>query len=219
MSLPELLGYVASVLVAVSLMMSSLLKLRVINLVGSACFCIYGLLIHAYPVAAVNGFIAVINVYYLRRMLAAREYFKILEISPQSEYLRYFLEFYGREIQRTAPGFAYAPDERPLTFFILRDMVPAGLFIGVVRDAGSLVVRLDFVIPPYRDFKIGRCLFEDHADFFRARGIREIVSPPGHVAHRAYLRKMGFTPIDPHDPAGFFRLAIREGRVGIKNEG
>ena len=209
MSLLEMLGYVASVLVAVSLMMSSLLRLRVVNLVGSACFCVYGLLIHAYPVAAVNGFIAVINVYYLRRMLAAREYFKVLEVSPVSEYLRYFLDFYARDIERTTPAFVYAPEERPLTFFVLRDLVPAGLFVGVVRDDGSLVVRLDFVIPPYRDFKIGRCLFEDHAEFFRARGVRELVSPPGNAAHRKYLRKMGFTPIDPSDPESLFRFSLR----------
>ena len=50
----ELVGYVASILVAISLMMSSILKLRLINLVGSAAFVVYGALIGAYPVAVVN---------------------------------------------------------------------------------------------------------------------------------------------------------------------
>ena len=78
----ELLGYLASVLVAVSLMMSRILRLRVINLVGSLAFTLYGVLIGAYPVAAVNAFIVLINLWYLSRMLRAKEYFRILEVEP-----------------------------------------------------------------------------------------------------------------------------------------
>ena len=74
----EIVGYVASVLVAVSLMMSSILKLRIINLVGSAAFTVYGLLIGAYPVAAVNLLIVFINLYYLRQMLGTANF----EVSP-----------------------------------------------------------------------------------------------------------------------------------------
>ena len=65
----ELLGYSASVLVAVSLMMRSVVKLRTINLVGAVLFTIYGLLIGAFPVAFLNGFIVVVNLYYLQQMV------------------------------------------------------------------------------------------------------------------------------------------------------
>ena len=34
----EIIGYIASVLVAISLMMSSILRLRIINLVGASVF-------------------------------------------------------------------------------------------------------------------------------------------------------------------------------------
>ena len=61
----EMLGYLASVFVAVSLMMRSLTKLRVINLIGALLFTAYGLIIGAFPVAVVNAFIALVNVYYL----------------------------------------------------------------------------------------------------------------------------------------------------------
>lgn len=64
----EGLGYLASVLVAVSLTMRSLLKLRVINLAGAMLFTIYGLVIGALPVAALNFFIVGVNVYYLHQM-------------------------------------------------------------------------------------------------------------------------------------------------------
>lgn len=204
----EIVGYVASVLVAISLMMSSILKLRLINLVGSAAFVVYGALIGAYPVAVVNLLIVFINLYYLRQMLGSREYFKLLQVRPDSEYLRAFLDFHADEIQRFLPGFAFVPDDRHMVFFVLRDMVPAGLFIGERRGDGALRVMLDFVIPQFRDFKTGRYLFRDQAHFFRAHGITEIVSGGGSKVHADYLRRMGFAPVNPADSASPYRLAV-----------
>ena len=44
----ELVGYLASLLVLVSLLMTSVTKLRVINMIGSFIFAIYALLIASY---------------------------------------------------------------------------------------------------------------------------------------------------------------------------
>ena len=65
----EMLGYLASVFVAASLTMRSLTRLRAINLIGSLLFTAYGLIISAYPVAAVNAFIVLVNIYYLQQSL------------------------------------------------------------------------------------------------------------------------------------------------------
>jgi len=203
----ELLGYLASVLVAVSLMMSRILRLRVINLVGSLAFTIYGALIGAYPVAAVNAFICVINVWYLSRMLRAREYFRILEVEPGSQYVQYFLGFHAEDIRRFVPEFTGPPQPGELTFLVLRDLMPAGLFIGQVRDDGCLWVRLDYVIPSFRDFKVGRYVYGESASFFRERGIHTIATAPGNPEHAKYLRKMGFTP-DARDAAAVYRLEV-----------
>lgn len=67
----ELLGYLASLFVAISLMMRSLTKLRVINLVGSLLFIAYGLVIGAYPVAVMNAFILLVNLYHLQHAFKA----------------------------------------------------------------------------------------------------------------------------------------------------
>ncbi|HEX8907421.1 MAG TPA: hypothetical protein VF771_21390 [Longimicrobiaceae bacterium] len=204
----ELLGYLASVLVAVSLMMSRILRLRVINLVGSLAFTVYGALIGAYPVAAVNGFICLINVYFLWKMLRTREYFRILAVEPGSEYLRYFLSVHADDIRRFLPSFDHAPRQGELTLFVLRDLVPAGLFIGEPRGDGCLWVRLDYVIPAYRDFKIGRYLYGERADFFREREIETIASPAGHAGHARYLRRMGFAPAERRDGEVMYRLRV-----------
>lgn len=195
----ELIGYVASVLVAISLMMSSILKLRVINLAGAVTFTAYGLLIGAYPVAAVNAFIVGVNVYYLRQIRKTDEYFRLLEVDRDDPYLRYFIDFHAAGIRRYLPRFEYRPAPDALAVFVLRDLVPAGLFIGTVREPGVLEVELDFVIPGYRDLRVGRFLFTERADFFHQRGIRRIVSAPGSPEHRDYLVKMGFRPEDGAD--------------------
>ncbi|AVT48496.1 MULTISPECIES: YgjV family protein [Shewanella] len=64
----EWVGYLASVVVAISLMMSNIKKLRWWNLIGAALFVAYGVAIGAYPVALVNFFIVLIDTYYLVKL-------------------------------------------------------------------------------------------------------------------------------------------------------
>ncbi|MGP1719500.1 YgjV family protein [Shewanella frigidimarina] len=64
----EWVGYLASVVVAISLMMSDIKKLRWWNLIGAGLFVAYGLAIDAIPVALVNFFIVLIDAYYLVKL-------------------------------------------------------------------------------------------------------------------------------------------------------
>ena len=61
----ELLGYVAMVLVAGSFLLKDVIKLRLVNAVGAACFVVYGLLIGSFPVTGLNIFVVCVNVYYI----------------------------------------------------------------------------------------------------------------------------------------------------------
>jgi hypothetical protein len=90
------------------------------------------------------------------------------------------------------PEFSYQKDKQTFGVFILRNLIPAGLFLGQV-EGDTLHVDLDFVIPGYRDFKVGKYLFANPSDIFTSRGICRICSQPGNQAHAAYLRRMGFT--------------------------
>lgn len=187
----EIIGYLGSILVAISLMMKSLLRLRLINLVGALFFTVYGILLGAYPVAVLNGLIVVIDIYYLVQMWRQKDFFTFLEVSPQGAYLRAFLDFHKADIAAIIPGFKYQPKEDLITFFILRNMVPAGLFIARV-EGETARIELDYVIANYRDFKVARFIFEENAAFFAQRGIRRFVSEGGSDFHRGYLEKMGF---------------------------
>jgi hypothetical protein len=191
----ELVGYTASVLIAVSMMMSSIVRLRVINLLGAVAFTVYGFCIGAYPVAGLNAFIVVVNLGFLWRLLRAQEYFQLLELKPDSVYLPYFLKFYRAEVLRAVPDFVHQPTARQLAVFILRDCSPVGVLLAEQSADGVLRVTLDFVIPNYREVKIGRFLFVEQAEFFRSRGVKEIVITPRTAEFGAYLGQVGFAPV------------------------
>ncbi len=202
-----LIGYIASLLIAISLMMSSILKLRIINLVGSVFFTIYGLFIQAYPVAAVNFFIVLIDLYYLYQMNAAKEFFRLLEIRAGSEYLESFIKFYAKDIQKFQPDFKFTPAPGQLIFFVLRNMVPAGLIIGEVHG-DQMYVRLDYAIPGYRDLKIARFLYQKHAEVFTQHGIQTVYAEPGAPSHASYLKQIGFEPEFPSNGEVLYCLKI-----------
>ncbi len=187
----EMVGYAGSVLVAVSLMMKSLVRLRLINLVGAFFFTLYGLLIGAYPVAALNGLIVCIDLYYLFQMWRQKDYFTLLEVSHDSEYLRSFIDFYKAEITEIFPDYAHNLEAQHLTFFVLRNMVPAGVLVAQAGGDQARVL-LDYVIPGYRDFRIGKFIFDENAAYFLQRSIRRFVSAPGRQRHIQYLERMGF---------------------------
>lgn len=91
----ELIGYAASALVALSLLMVSLMKLRIVNLIGAILFTVYGVLIGAWPIVLSNGFIVCVNIFYLYRILlkdAGRFEYSLLQISEVDLVVRFLRE-------------------------------------------------------------------------------------------------------------------------------
>ena len=189
--LHALIGYLGSALVVTSLAMRSILKLRWIGLAGAITFVLYGYLIDAWPIVWTNLVIVAIHMHFLREIRRSNEYFKVLEVRRESNYLRHFLDHYGKDIERAWPGFAYRPEPETLTLFVLRDLVPAGLFIARARDAETLELELDYAIPGYRDFKIGRHLYSRGA--LRRLGYRTIAASTTGEEAADYLTRMGFS--------------------------
>ncbi|TVQ65616.1 MAG: hypothetical protein EA360_09240 [Balneolaceae bacterium] len=187
----ELIGYLASALVAGSLMMSAIIRLRIVNLAGAFTFSIYGILIGSIPVAAMNAFIVLINLYYLYGIYTKKDFFSLLFEQRDSEYLKTFLTHYRKEIETFQPDFSFDEDHN-FSLFVLSEMVPAGLLLGNLYEDGSLVLDLDFVAPSYRDFKIGTFLYQDNRGFFTEKGICRIVTSAGNEEHNHYLEEMGF---------------------------
>lgn len=188
----EWLGYLASMLIAVSLLMSSLVKLRWVNMIGSTIFAIYGFLIGAIPVVISNTIIIFINIYYLYKIYTEKEYFKLMEIHEDSEYLQTFFDFYRDDIKQFFPNFNFNTENASVRFYILRNMIAAGVFSASEYDKESLLIDLDYVMPEYRDFKIGTFIFEHNEQYFREKGYKRLVGYASNEKQNSYMKRMGF---------------------------
>lgn len=194
----EIIGYVGSVLVAVSLMMKNIYYLRRINLVGAATFSIYGLLVGAIPVFVLNGFITAVDIYYIWEAKRKNEYFTLLPIEQTNgPLLRKFLSFYEKDIKLFFPNFDSIKIEEDKSFFILRNLVPVGLFVYKEISPKEILIELDYAIPDYRDLKNARFVYFAQSNHFNRKGYNILNAETSVPEHKKYLLKIGFQEISP----------------------
>lgn len=191
-SLLQWIGYFASATIAISMMMSSILKFRWINLAGALTFSTYGFLIGALPVGFLNAFIALVDIYYLYTIYSKKEVFEILEVRADNRYLLRFLQFHEKDIQHFFPGFTYQPELNTVSFFVLRNMAVAGVFLAHRKENHCLSVGLDFVLPEYRDFKNGKYIYLRLRNRFINEGFTKVIAEGRSEKYSSYLSKLGF---------------------------
>ncbi|WP_309133392.1 hypothetical protein [Cellulomonas sp.] len=193
----EVVGWVGSVLVVLSLMQARVWRFRVMNLVGSLLATAYNAVFGIWAFAAMNGAISLINVYWLLRLRRERgdaAVYAVVEVAPDDAYLRHVLAVHADDVgrHRTVPARDVGPGAgAELAFLVVRGDETVGVVL--VRDAGdgTGVVLLDWVTPRFRDFTPGEFVYRD-SDVFAAHGLRRLVvptAPPGSVA---YLERVGF---------------------------
>ena len=192
----EAIGYLGSALVVTSLMMTRILRLRVISLMGSTAFLAYGVLIGSVPIMITNIVIMIINITYLWRATQIKEWFSLLEVRPESRYLEEFLQFHHEDILVHQPDWNGEIAPSDLTVLVLRDMQPAMAIVGAAGD-DSMELRLDYAIPRFRDYRMGSFLYGSNANFFVDRNITTITASGQTKQHVRYLRKMGFVETEP----------------------
>ena len=195
----EILGYVASIFVAISLMMSSIIKLRVINFVGAVLFSIYGFLIGALPVGVLNGLIAVFNIYHLSRLTRKEESFKIKAYNTvESDLLNVFFEFYSHDIKNFFPEFEKdlirIKQEKQFSVVIFRNNVPAGVLVGF-KEGDNLNVVIDYAVPEYRDFKLANYLYTNKKIILLNENINKVITVTTLDKHKKYLQKLNFNQV------------------------
>lgn len=186
----EIIGYISSAIVLISFLMSSVLKLRLINLVGAGIFTIYAFLTKSYPTAVMNLFITLIDVYYLVKLTRHNTLFSILPSRMDSQFLDAFLNFYHDDIVKYFPSLDATRSKADVAYFVHCDMVTAGLILGKDMGDGTMEVLLDYSTPTYRDCSVGKYLYRKLPGF----GYKKLVCTNSGELHEKYLKKMGFAP-------------------------
>ena len=186
----EIIGYVGSILVLVSMLMTSVVRLRVINLAGSAIFTVYALLIRSYPTAFLNFCLVLVNVYQLLRLLrsAANSKYELKRLAPGEGYADWFLKKYGADVCRYFPAFSAEDAKTAEGFAVFFDDRAAGLLLGRPTP-GGFDVCLDYTTPAFRDCSVGTWLYERLPE----EGIARLTCRADSDEHRKYLEKMGFS--------------------------
>ena len=186
----QAMGYFSTVLILISFLMTSVVKLRLFNLIGSIIFVIFAFLTKSYPTAIMNIDLCLINIYFLIRLARSKSLTLHLPIDRDSAYLNEFLKLYQQDIRCFFPSFDPKDPGNETAYFVYYDMNPVGLIIGHKTGDGALDIALDYTIPKYRDASVGRYLYPQllGEEGFRALELRDASDK-----HAPYLKKIGFT--------------------------
>lgn len=190
----QIVGWGGSALVVLSLMQARVLRFRWLNLVGSVLATAYNAVFGIWPFVAMNGVIAVINVYWLRRLVSERHdeaVYAVVELAPDDAYLAHVMSVHATDIARfgSAAPSSDAGGGR-LAFLVVRGDETVGVVL--VSDLGDGVghVDLDWVTPRFRDFTPGEFVYRQ-SGVFAARGFRRLVAAGG-PEQSDYLTRVGF---------------------------
>ena len=197
----ELVGYLGSVLVLISMLMTSVVRLRVINLIGSAVFTAYALLIRSYPTALLNGCLVGVNVYQLLRLRrAAGKSYEIQAIGPGEGFTAWFLDRCREDAARYFPALDAEKARHAEGFAVFYDDQAAGILLGE-REGDLFRILLDYTTPSFRDCSVGEFLY----GALPGCGVARLSGAADSPEHVQYMEKMGFTRLE--DGSYFKRLA------------
>ena len=152
----EMVGYLGSLLVLISFITTSVVKLRVINTIGSIIFTIYALIIKSYPTAIMNAVIIFINIHYLYRMLHAEKEYDVVKMESDDSFISYFIDHHRADLDKYFDEID--PQKWNVAYVAFADDRPVGLTAGYLKD-GDLDLLMDYTCPEYRDFSIGDRVF------------------------------------------------------------
>ena len=183
----EAFGYLGSLLVLVSMLMTSVVKLRIINTIGSIIFTIYAFIIRSYPTAFMNFCLVLINLRFLWKMSRMGKEYEIVEVKNSDALLKYLLDHYRQDIEKCFPGQEISLDDINAAYVVLCQGKPVGMSLGKI-EGDTLDLRLDYSIPEFRDFSIGSFLF----DYIGKSDVRKIIYSGPDENHRDYLNSQGF---------------------------
>ena len=188
-----LIGYLASFFLALSLLVNNYIKFRYLNSVGNIIFIIYGVMINAWPIIVTNAVLQMINFYYLYKIHHTTEDFDLIEFSGEERLVYKFLHFYEKDIKRYFPQYVHTNGSNNLRFVVLRDLVLANIFVAELKESGDAFVKLNYTVDKYRDYKVGKFIFNKENKFLVSKGVKRLVySESIYKQHQKFIMKMGF---------------------------
>ncbi len=184
----EIIGYIGTAFVLLSFLMTSVVRLRVLNTIGSLVSLVYLLIRHAYPTAFMNAALVVINVIHLARMYNQKAVFALMATDIRDSCVTFFIEKNKADIALFFPDFAAHIDSADFVKLVWCKNEIAGIFAGKTGADHSLNILLDYTSAGYRDCSAGEMLYST----LKNEGIKRLTFAQNAHNHKKYLAKMGF---------------------------
>lgn len=184
----ETIGYIGSAIVLISMLMTSVVKLRLINTLGSLIFTGYALAIQSYPTAAMNFCLALINIYNLAKLFKNKKKYYVMKLGGDKSFIDYFWNLYEKDIKKYFPD---ADKNAPCDeiYLVCYGTDAAGILLGTKQEDGSIDVKIDYTTPVYRDCSAGKYLYA----YLASQHIPALFADTTSETHRKYLLKTGFS--------------------------
>ena len=196
----EIVGWVGSAVLVVSLLQTRVMRFRVLNTISCVLLVGYNAVLGVWPMVALNVVLVVVNLAVVVRLLRQRHDERVYEavpMSPDEPFLRRLLERHRADIARFNPDLpADLPGAARHAFVVSTGDEVVGVVLARPGERpGEEQVLLDYVLPPYRDFTPGEFVFRAGGPF-DALGARTVVASAGMAASERYLRAVGFVDED-----------------------
>lgn len=183
----EAFGYVGTALVIISMLMTSMVKLRIINMCGSVISTIYSVIVGAWPIVVMNSFIFAINMYQVCRALKSKNDLTSVLARKDDESVKHFISLCQSGIKEEFPEYDFNIGDNQDVRLIYRENTIISILVGKI-EAEKYILELDYTLPKYRG-NTNKQIF----NLLKESGIKKITTHGGDDSHNKYLKKLGFT--------------------------
>lgn len=191
----EIIGWIGSAIVVVSMLQQRITRLRLVNLVGCLVSVAYAVAIAAWPLAGLNIVLAGIQIFNLIKLWRTRHdtaAYQAVQARPTDEIVRILIERHAAEIARHFPGFR-GPEHSSRAFLVLSgDTIVTIVLASQTGDIAEL--DLDYAIPAYQDFTPGEFVYR-RSSVWADAGVRLLRTASGGPD---YYPQIGFQPVGDH---------------------
>ena len=155
---------------------------------------IAGSLIFQLYLITASALLALAIVFYRSRLHFEKQ--KSLEVifvtDHDDQFLQHFLDFYRADISKYFPKFNFEIEQEFLVALVMSEMETVGLIIAEIKNAGTLRICLDYMVPKHRKSELANTFYLCELRCINFLGYEHIYIEPQSKAHNNYLERIGF---------------------------
>lgn len=183
----EIFGYIGTVFVIVSMMMTSLVRLRAINICGGMISLLYSCYYGAWAMVVMNACLITINIVQIIIALRGRGSYHYCSVGFDEAAVSVFMSTHASDIGRYSPALESLVYSGAQVNMIYSTGEAAGIVV-TEQDGDQLRLLGEYTVPKHRSVATGRFLLES----LKGQGAGEVFATPVSEKQEKHLLKLGF---------------------------